>query len=105
VEPDAVGDRLILIEQVGGGNVHGFMYSVSARKVWFDLGSDYKWLGAAFTANSEIVVSEHGNWKRVFPILSLSALVALADKEISPECRPPSAREYRQSRCWPASYR
>jgi hypothetical protein len=104
-EPDAAGDRLILLEGIGGGAVHGVFYSISARKVWLDLGSDYKWLGATFTDKSDIVVSEHWKWARVFPMLSLSALAALADKELSPECRPPAPKEYRKSRCWPASYR
>ena len=61
--------------------------------------------GAAFTENSEIVVAEHGEWKRVYPLLPLSQLVALADEQLAAECRPRSPKEYRQSPCWPASSR
>ncbi len=104
-EPDATGDRLILIERAGGGEVHGMLYSVDARQVWLDLGSDYKWLGAAFADNATVIVAEHTTWTRVFPMLPLSAFTALADKELSPECRPPSPRDYRHSPCWPPSYR
>jgi hypothetical protein len=104
-EPDSSGERLILLEGVGEGEVHGFMYSIPARQVWFDLGEDYKWLGAAFTEKSEIVVSKHGTWTDIFPMLPLSTLAALADKELSPECRPAASKEYRESPCWPANYR
>jgi len=104
-EPDATGDRLIILEAIGGGAVHGLFYSLRAREAWFDLGSDYKWLGATFTDKSDIVVSEHWKWARVFPMLPLSALAALADKELAPECRPPEPKEYRKSHCWPGSYR
>ncbi len=104
-EPDATAGRLILIEKIGGGEVRGLLYSLGAREVWFDLGSDYKWLGAAFAEKSNVVVSEHFTWARVFPMLPLSAFAALADKQLSPGCRPPSQKDYRQSPCWPASYR
>jgi hypothetical protein len=103
-EPDATGDRMILIESLGEGDVHGILYSISAREVWFDLGTDYKWLGAAFANNSNVIVSEHFTWARVFPLFPLSGFAALADKELSPECRPPSPNDYRKSACWPASY-
>jgi hypothetical protein len=102
-EPDATGGLLIVLEAVGDGDVHGFLYSIRAREIWFDLGTDYKHLGATFTDHSEVVV-KHGT-RSVFPILPLSALVSLADGELSAECRPPSPQDYRQSRCWPASYR
>ena len=104
-EPDATGDRMIMIENRGEGDAHGVLYSVTARAIWYDLGSDYKWLGAAFTDSSEVVVAEHGTWMRVYPLLPLSGFVALADAQLSPECRPPAPKEYRQSPCWPASGR
>jgi hypothetical protein len=102
-EPDANADRIILMESVGNGDVHGLLYSVAARDAWFDLGADYKWLGAAFTDHSEVVVSEHSSWKRAFPVLPLSRLVEIADTQLSPGCRPPSPKQYRQSPCWPGS--
>jgi TIR domain len=104
-EPDATGDRIILIENLGEGDVHGLLYSVGAREIWFDLGTDYKLLGAAFADNANIIVSEHESWKRTFLLLSLSALATLGDKELSPECRPPSPGDYRKSSCWPTSYK
>jgi hypothetical protein len=106
VEPDSSGKLLILLEDGGSGDVHGFLYSLDDRRIWFDLGSDYKWLGAAFAASeSEIAVSEHWTWARVYPIFSLSRLTAIAEKKLSPECRPPSPGEYRKSPCWPSTYR
>ena len=103
-EPDATGQRIILIEDVGGGDEHGMLYSVPARQVWFDLGRDYKWLGATFADQSDVIVSEHWTWARAFPMLPLSGLAALGNKELSPECRPRSPNQYRSSPCWPASY-
>jgi hypothetical protein len=102
-EPDANGDRIIILEDVGGGAVHGLLYSVGARDIWYDLGSDYKWLGAAFTNNSEVVVAEHWEWNRTYPVLPLSRLVEIAEPQLSSECRAPSPKQYRQSPCWPAS--
>jgi hypothetical protein len=105
-EPDADGERLLLIENVavGSSEIHGFLYSIRARQEWFDLGNDYKFFGAAFTDNSEVVVSKHWTWTNVFPVLPLSALVALANKELSPECRPPHEGNFKSSPCWPSSY-
>ncbi len=104
-EPDATGARLIVIEDMGGGDVAGTLYSVDARSTWLDLGSDYKWIGAAFTSTSDVVVSNHDTWTRVYPLLRLSALVAAADKALSPHCRAPTASDYRRSPCWPTTYR
>jgi hypothetical protein len=103
-EPDREANRLLLTEEVGGDNLHGFLYSVRTKQAWFDLGTDYKWLGITFTDREEIVVSKHFSWANVFPILPLSALVDLANKELSPECRPIKERDYRNSRCWPSSF-
>jgi TPR repeat protein len=104
-EPDSTGDLIIMLEDVGSGEVHGFLYSLSGRRIWFDLGYDYKWLGAAFTANSTIAVSEHWKWARFYPLFPLGTFVALAEKELSAECQPPSPKEYRKSPCWPSMYR
>lgn len=71
-EPDAAGNLVIMFEDIGNGDVHGFLYSLSAGRIWYDLGTDYKWLGAAFTSGPNIAVSEHWKWARVFPIFSLS---------------------------------
>ena len=102
-EPDTDGDRLLLIEVTGGSGMRGFLYSVRARQEWFDLGSDYKWLGIAFTDKQEVVVSKHDTWTNVFPVLPLSALVELANKELTPACRPVNQGDYKSSPCWPTS--
>lgn len=103
-EPDVDNKRLILFEESGSSNIHGFLYSLAARQEWYDLGEDYKWLGAAFRNAQEVVVSKHDTWTNVFPILSLSALVDLAKKELSPSCRPTKEGDYKSSVCWPSSY-
>jgi len=41
-EPDETGDRLVIIEHHVGDNETGILYSVKARQIWYDLGSDYK---------------------------------------------------------------
>lgn len=102
-EPGADGDRLLLIEDTGGRYLRGFLYSIRARQEWFDLGSDYKWLGIAFTDRQEVVVSKHWAWTNVFPVLPLSALVELAKKELSPSCRPTKEGNYNSSPCWPSA--
>jgi hypothetical protein len=103
-EPDATGSRLILIEATGEGGAHAFLYSVGARQTWFDLGSEYKWIGATFTEKSDIAVAHGGKWTGFVPILPMSAQVTLSEKQLTPQCRPPSAGNYRQSPCWPASF-
>jgi hypothetical protein len=102
-EPDADAGNLILEDQVGKGETHGFLYSVKANRQWFDLGRDYKWLGIAFTSRQEVVVSKHWNWTNVFPVLPLSTLVELAKMELSPSCNPRVPGEYRSSSCWPSA--
>jgi hypothetical protein len=104
-ELDATGGRLIVMEDRGGADVAGTLYSVEAQTKWYDLGSDYKWLGATFTGGSDVVVSEHSTWTHVFPLLPLSALAGSADKALSPHCRPSSAKDYRASPCWPTTFR
>ena len=102
-EPDSTGDRLILIESRGVGDAHGLLYSVSARQIWYDLGSEYKRLGAAFTPKFDVAVAHSMTWTQVFPNMPLSALTAIAEKQLSVECHPPAAGQYRQSPCWPTS--
>jgi hypothetical protein len=106
-ETNADGTQLLIIEDVSGGNsdMHGSLYSIKPKQKWYDLGGDYKWLGATFISNSEITVSKHSTWTNVFPILSLSALVDLAKKELTEECRPKKEGDYKSSPCWPTSYR
>jgi hypothetical protein len=102
-EPDSNGGNLILLESIGEGDVHGRLYSVSSRQDWFDLGSDYKWLGAAFNDKQEVVVSMHSSWTGVFPMLPLNTLVELAKKELSAWCHPTKEGDYRSSPCWPSA--
>jgi hypothetical protein len=103
-EPSPDGKLLLLLENIGEGNVHGILYSTTARKTWADLGRDYKWLGEAFTEKNNIAVSKHWIWTDVYPILPLSSLVELARREISHECVPSEAGNYRTSPCWPAAF-
>jgi hypothetical protein len=100
-EPDATGDLIIVLEQLVGDTVVGALYSVKARQTWYDLGSDYKWLGAAFNTESNVAVTAHWKWIGSFPILPLSKLEALAEANLSPHCRPPTASDYHCSPCWP----
>jgi hypothetical protein len=104
-EPDTDGKRLLISEWLSGSMVHGSVLALPSRQLWFDLGLTYKWFGATFTKDSEIVVEEAGKWKRAFSMFSLSTLATLADKELSPECRPVNNDDYRSSPCWPAAYR
>jgi hypothetical protein len=79
------------------------MYSIKARQKWFDLGTDYKWLGAAFTDKHEVAVSKHNTWTDVFPVLPLSRLVEIAKKELTPSCQPARQGDFKSSPCWPSS--
>jgi len=74
-EPDATADRLLLIETIGGGDTHGFLYSVPARQRWLELGSDYKWFGELFSADGGIAAGARGI-QRYVDLPPLSALVA-----------------------------
>jgi len=74
-EPDEDGDRLLIIESTGGGDARGFLYSVAAGQRWLELGSDYKWFGAAF-ADDGGIVSGAGGPGRFIDLPPLSALVA-----------------------------
>jgi hypothetical protein len=101
-EPDNLGRWLIVLERHEESEVMGLFYSLSAHEKWFDLGSDYKWLGATFTDKSEVAVSAHDSWKSVFTIPSVNSLKDRAKDSLSPECRPLVPYGYRQSPCWPA---
>lgn len=104
-EPDANGGNLILLENpTAGSTIHGLLYSVSARQKWFDLGEEYKWLGAAFNDKQEVVVAHNTRWTDVFPMLPLNRLVELAKKELSTWCHPKIEGDYRSSPCWPSSF-
>ena len=81
----------------------GTLYSVKGRQSWYDLGSDYKWLGTAFNTESNVAVSAHSKWIGFFPIMPLSKLETLAETNLSPHCRPPKPGDYRTSSCWPKS--
>jgi hypothetical protein len=96
-ETNAEGTQLLIIDDVSCGNsdMRGSLYSIKAQQKWYDLGSDYKWLGATFINNSEIAVSKHGTWTNVFPVLSLSALVDLAKKGLTDGCRPKKEGDYK----------
>lgn len=102
-EPDATGDRIIVIEAVARRADHGLVYSVGAGETWYDLGTDQ--FDATFADNGDVVVWRGGAWARTFPFLSLAALAALGDKALSPECHPPVPNDYRKSSCWPDSFR
>jgi hypothetical protein len=104
-EPSNDGKQIIILESVGGGDIHGILYSITAREPWFDLGTDYKFLEAAFSDDSNVAVSEHNVWKRAFVMAPLSALVSLGEQVLSQECRPPAPKDYTRSPCWPSSYR
>src|SRR5215469_4580581 len=78
-EPDASGNRLILIESTGGANLAGVLYSVTAHEVWYERGDDYKWFGAAFANDATIVTARHWESSGVFEMQPLSRLVAQSE--------------------------
>jgi hypothetical protein len=83
-ETDSGGKQLLIIESVSSGDaeIRGSVYSLQTGEKWYDLGSDYKWLGATFLNEVDIGVSKHWRWTNVFPILPYSSLLALAKNEI-----------------------
>lgn len=101
-EPDGDGQRFIIMEAVGS-SISGLVYSAAAREVWYQLGSDYKWLGAAFLNPTELVVRQNFSLSQAFALLPLSRLAEIADGQLSAECRPPDPKAYQKSPCWPAS--
>jgi hypothetical protein len=100
-EPDATGKRLILREDLGRGNVSARLYSLEARRSWFDLGSEYKWLTAAFNINNEAVFGRNVGGKTAARMIDVSEAVREAMNALSPRCRSFSGNEVRRSRCWP----
>src|SRR5205085_3773045 len=87
-EPNADGTQLIVIQSLGDGNVGGLLYSVSARKVWRQLGEDYKWFGAGFGLKGEILVGNHFAPQRVYRLPSLDELAAEARAGLPGSCAP-----------------
>jgi hypothetical protein len=102
-EPNDTGNLLIILEYLSGGTVVGTLYSVKAGKIWYELGSDYKWLGATFINPTDIGVSKGQKWVNVFPVLSLEELKNLAERNLSPHCHLYTGTDYRGSKCWPAT--
>jgi hypothetical protein len=86
-EPDASGDRLIILEQITLDNLGaGAVYSVKARQTWFELGSGNFFM-ATFNTDTNVGLFSpsgdvRGGWTRVsFPIIPLSKLEALCGGE------------------------
>jgi len=81
-EPNLTGEQLLILEDFGGGNVRGFLYSVPASQRWIEIGSDYKWFRATFSDDGGIVSGSASVW-RYIDIPSLSALVAETRERLS----------------------
>jgi hypothetical protein len=101
IEPDATGKRIIVTEGPGGGMLKASLYSLTARRVWMELGSEYKWLGPTFAPNGEITVSKRSG-RFVHPVAGLAELRKLAEEGLSVECQPREKDKYQTSPCWPA---
>ena len=67
-ETNGDGKQLLIIESVSSGDasISGSVYSVETGEKWYELGSDYKWLGATFLNEIEVGVSKHWTWTNVF---------------------------------------
>jgi hypothetical protein len=103
VESDRDGARLLLTENVGVATLRSFYWSTAAGDELLDLATEYKWLAVAFTAKSDIAVRVRAEpWAVVRPP-ALTALIAEAEKALSPACRPKTESDYRTSPCWPAA--
>lgn len=103
-EADDDLNRLIVIENIGVGDTYGYLYSISARQKWTDLGRDYKFLRAVFLSQGEIAVSKHGQWSDVFAFAPLSTLVKNGNLALQSKCLPVREKDYRSSRCWPSGF-
>jgi len=99
-EPNADGSQLILLEYVGDGDTHGLLYSVTARSKWLDLGTDYKWLGAAFGKEGEILTTRHFMPTQVWRLPERAELAREAAAYLPDHCAT-GDDAYRASPCWP----
>ncbi len=99
-EPNADASQLLLIESQSDGDVAGVLYSVAARSRWLDLGSDYKWLGAAFGERGEIVIGVHFSPAEVWRLPSRQELAREAGTYLPAHCAV-EGDAYRTSACWP----
>ena len=102
-ETDASGEKLLTIEAIGGGNTQGFLYSLPTQSLWMDLGTDYKWFGAAFATDGRIVAGARGEISLI-ELPNLAKLVAETDSNLQRHCRPATDGDYRASACWPTGF-
>jgi hypothetical protein len=99
-EPDVTGNRLLLLENTGGGGVQGVLYSVPARERWMELGNDYKWFGEAFSDDGGIAAGAR-EVQTFIRLSTLSELVKETEGRVAAACAPAAGFDYRTSPCWP----
>ncbi|MEO8669260.1 MAG: hypothetical protein ABI399_12130, partial [Bauldia sp.] len=106
-EPDADGSHLIILEKLNDDEIHRFYYSVRARRLWRDLGTDARLIGGAFDESLAIgsydTLALHA-WKPFLRFPPLSVLVDEAKAALPKSCAPTVAADYRNSPCWPAGF-
>jgi TIR domain len=103
-EPNESLSQLILVEDEGNSDMHGYVYSLKARETWTNLGWDYKFLDATFLPGNEIPVAKHGTWTAVYSFASFSKMVAEAKLALSNKCLPSKPDVFRTSPCWPPGF-
>jgi Novel STAND NTPase 1/TIR domain len=103
-EPSKDEKWLLMVEDYGGGDVGGILYSLSAQSKWMDIVDNYKWIGVAFTSDDGIVFGS-SNWAEensdFMTVNDLSTFVSEARKLVSSYCLPTSGDDYTKSACWP----
>lgn len=103
-EPNADGSRAIIMIDVGFGQVASYLYSFDARSQWYDLASNYKWIGVAFERHGHVIFRSSGIFEgeiKMALIPSLSELTKRAEGALSFGCAIDEDRSYETSTCWP----
>lgn len=99
-EPDQDGRRLIILSAGGGGLVEGTVRSTKTGQTWFDLGSEYKMLGAGFQTDGGVVVFHRSVPTQHVSFLPLDRLLAESRQALSLACAPQEAVNPASSPCW-----
>ena len=94
--------QLLIIKFLDGGDARGALYSFAARREWLQLGSDYKWFGAAFGLADEITTTAHFGSRSFLRLPTVDALAAEARAILPAECAPATPDDYPSSPCWPS---
>lgn len=105
IETDARGRRILMVKELGAGEVEGVVYSIEAREELFSVGRAYKWLSVSFARDGSVLSTTGVMLSAIYSVPELETLSAAAEAELSPECRPAAGESWRSSPCWPALFR